>query len=35
LVEIEDPVGKPPKEAAAIASRIHSLSIRLARLLSP
>ena len=35
LVEIEDPVGKPTKEAAAIASRIHSLSIRLARLLSP
>jgi protein-tyrosine-phosphatase len=35
LTEIQDPVGKPPKEAAAIARRIHSLSLRLGRLLSP
>jgi protein-tyrosine-phosphatase len=35
LVEIEDPVGKSPKEAAVIASHIHSLSVRLAHLLSP
>jgi protein-tyrosine phosphatase len=35
LAEIEDPVGKSPKEAAAIAGQIHSLTVRLARLLSP
>lgn len=35
LAEIQDPVGKSPKEAGAIARRIHSLSLRLARLMSP
>jgi protein-tyrosine phosphatase len=35
LSEIEDPVGKQPKDAAAIVRRVHSLSLRLARLLSP
>lgn len=35
LPEIPDPVRKSPKEATAIARRIHSLSLRLARRLSP
>ena len=35
LAEIEDPVRKSPTEAAAIGRRIHSLSLRLARQLSP
>ena len=35
LVEIQDPVGRPPEEAAAIARHIHGLSVKLARRLSP
>jgi protein-tyrosine-phosphatase len=35
LAEIQDPVGKPFEEAAAIARHIHGLTVRLARLLSP
>ena len=35
LVEIQDPVGKPFEEGAAIARHIHGLTVRLARLLSP
>ena len=34
-LEIEDPVRKSSPEAAAIAERIHTLSVRLARLLTP
>jgi protein-tyrosine phosphatase len=34
-LEIEDPVRKSSPEAAAIADRIHTLSCRLARLLTP
>ena len=35
IVEIEDPVRKSRREAAAIAQEIHALSLRLAELLSP
>jgi len=35
IVEIDDPVGRPAKEAAAIAQRLHLLALRLARALSP
>lgn len=35
LVEIQDPVGRSPEDAAAIARRIHSLTVELACRLSP
>ena len=35
LAEIQDPVGKPLDQATAIARHIHSLTVRLASLMSP
>jgi protein-tyrosine-phosphatase len=35
ITPIEDPVGLPPREAAAIAGRVHLLTRRLARALTP